>query len=145
MPTLLTLPSASTAAKAFHSLVAAAKSQLRILTSVSGSAFLLAFLLSPRPYRHPYLLYTSLLVVGSRIAASDFAAPYLFSSPRRTAPVAPKEQARVRKEPASRARMEASYEVVGSGDSHSDGAGSEDLEVEEEATGQTINGEEVPG
>ncbi len=41
--------------------------------------------------------------------------------------------------------MEASYEVVGSGDSHSDGAGSEDLEVEEEATGQTINGEEVRG
>jgi len=38
--------------------------------------------------------------------------------------------------------MEASYEVVGAGDSHSDGAASEDMEPEEEAR---LNGEEVRG
>lgn len=144
VPTLLTLPSASTAAKAFRSLDSTAKTQLRVLSSVSGSAFLLAFLLSSRPYRHPYLLYTSVLVFSSRFVTSEILAPYLFPSPRDGPGSTSKQQTQVRRERASRAGMEASYEVLGS-DSHSDGAASEDLEPDEDAQAQQINGEVVRG
>ena len=41
--------------------------------------------------------------------------------------------------------MEASYEVVGGSDSHSDGAPSEDLERDEDVQTQPLNGEEVRG
>ena len=42
--------------------------------------------------------------------------------------------------------MEASYEVVGgSSDSHSEGAVSEDLEVDDDAHAAPLNGEEVRG
>lgn len=147
MPTLLTLPSAGTAARAFDTLTTTARKQLRTLASVSGSAFLLAFLLSPRPYRHPYLLYTSLLVAGSRFITSDLVAPYLFLSKPSSAPNSSPSPARKQKRgPVSPAHMEASYEVLGSGlDNHSEGTGSasgEDLEGEEEHT-QQMNGEEV--
>ena len=143
MPTLLTLPSASTAAKAFYTLASTAKTQLSILASLSGSAFMLAFFLSPRPHRHPYLLYTSVLVFGSRLLGSDLVAPYLFSSPRKTTSATYREQLRQKNEKASRARMEASYEVVGGSDSHSEGAGSDDLD--EAAQIERMNGEEVRG
>jgi len=143
VPTLLTLPSAETAAKAFYSLASTAKRQLSVLATVSGSSFLLAFFLSPRPYRHPYLLYTSVLVFGSRLVTSEHVTPYLFTAPRATSS-STRVKIRDRKERTPRARMEASYEVVGSPDSHSEGAGSEDMEREEESQAP-MNGEEVRG
>lgn len=147
VPTLLTLPSASTAAKAFRTLTTTAKTHLLALAGVSSASFFLAFLLSPRLVRHPYLLYTSVLVLSSRLAVSDYVAPYLFklnppasSSPSSTTP-APK-----RKEPRSVRKMEMSYDMIGS-DAHSEGtdsASDKDLaEVEEEQP--ALNGEEVRG
>ncbi|KAK3324362.1 hypothetical protein B0T19DRAFT_428431 [Cercophora scortea] len=149
IPTLLALPSASAAAKAFESLATTAKKHLQVLTYVSGSAFALAYLLSPRYFRHPYLLYTSLLVFGSRLATNDVVAPYLSlgpapsqSSSTSSSSLAAATARKQKKEhAAARARMEASYEVLGS-DVHSEGTGSasgEEPEVEEEQ----INGEEV--
>lgn len=144
VPTLLTLPSADTASRAFRNLADTAKTHLRILTSVSATAFMLAYFRSPRAYRHPYLLYTSLLVIGSRFVTSDFVAPYIFLAPRTTespSVASRRQQARQERAAARAARMEASYEVLG--DSHSEGAGSEDTnEPEEEAH---MNGEDVRG
>ncbi|TPX12436.1 uncharacterized protein E0L32_006848 [Thyridium curvatum] len=148
VPTLLTLPSADTASRAFRNLADTAKRHLRALASVSAGAFMLAYIRSPRAYRHPYLLYTSLLVIGSRLVTSDFVAPYLFLAPRTpethsspSAAAARRQQARQDRAAARAARMEASYEVLG--DSHSEGAGSEDTnEVEEEVR---MNGEDVRG
>ncbi|KAK3935669.1 hypothetical protein QBC46DRAFT_397013 [Diplogelasinospora grovesii] len=153
IPALLTLPSANTAAKAFDSLATSAKKHLRVLASVSGSAFVLAYILSPRPNRHPYLLYTSLLILGSRLAASDFVAPFYLSlrSPSSMPPgtyasspdVAIRQQQR-KERAAARARMEASYEVLGS-DAHSEGdaTGSASGEELEEVEQENMNGEEV--
>ncbi|KAK5658249.1 hypothetical protein OQA88_2224 [Cercophora sp. LCS_1] len=154
VPALLTLPSADTASRAFDALVGTSKRHASTLSTISGSAFALAFFLSPRHFRHPYLLYTSLLVFGSRLAVSDLVAPYLSLGPpassasssgaaaaaRRKEQLAKKERAAA----AARARMEASYEVLGSGsDAHSDGAASasgEELDAIEE---ESVNGEEV--
>lgn len=155
IPALLTLPSADTASRAFDALVVTSKRHLGTLSTLSGSAFALAFFLSPRYFRHPYLIYTSLLIFGSRIAVSDLVAPYLSlgppapsasSSSASAAAAARKREQQAKKEraAAARARMEASYEVLGSGsDAHSDGAGSasgEDLDAIEE---ESVNGEEV--
>jgi len=153
VPSLLELPSASSAAKAFNYLVSTAKKHLGTLTSVSASSFLLAFLLSPKPVRHPYLLYTSILVASSGLVVSDFVAPYLFitkstassSSPAASLASTAKKQKKERA--AKRAQMEASYEVLGSSSSaHSDegtaSASGEEIEAEEEVA-QDINGEEV--
>lgn len=129
-----------------------AKRHLGTLTSVSTSSFLLAFLLSPKPVRHPYLLYTSILVASSGVVTSDFVAPYLFinkspssssSTPAASLAATAKKQ---KKEHAAakRAQMEASYEVLGSGSSaHSDEGtvSGEDIEAEEVA--REVNGEEV--
>lgn len=130
-----------------------AKKHLGTLTGVSASSFLLAFVLSPKPVRHPYLLYTSILVASSGLAVSDLVAPYLFitksSSP--SSPAASLAAATAKKQKkeraAKRAQMEASYEVLGSSSSaHSDegtaSASGEDVETEEETT-QDINGEEI--
>ncbi|CAK7203529.1 hypothetical protein SEUCBS139899_006263 [Sporothrix eucalyptigena] len=162
VPTLLTLPSARTASNAFRSLTDAAASQLRTLSGVASSAFLLAYLLSPRAVRHPYLLYTSLLVLGGRLATSDSVAPYLFSSSSSSsssssdpfAPSSPLGKSLRRSgsgTSASQAHMEASYEVLGSAtggsvsggsvsDSHSDGGAGSD---EADAANSNVNGEEV--
>ncbi|KAI1499149.1 hypothetical protein F5X99DRAFT_411314 [Biscogniauxia marginata] len=133
IPSLLELPSASTAAKALRSLASTASSHLATLTGVSGSSFLLAFVLSPRGYRHPYLVYTSLFCFGNLLAES--VNPYIFGTPT-SSPAAQRRAARAqaRKERAAR-RMEASYEVLG--EAHSDeGASGEELDEE-------VNGEEV--
>ncbi|OIW31613.1 hypothetical protein CONLIGDRAFT_592371 [Coniochaeta ligniaria NRRL 30616] len=152
VPSLLELPSASSAAKAFNYLVSTAKKHLGTLTSVSASSFLLAFLLSPKPVRHPYLLYTSILVASSGLVVSDFVAPYLFitkssssSGPAASLSAAAKKQKNERA--AKRAQMEASYEVLGSSssalsDEGTASASGEDIEAEEEAA-QEVNGEEV--
>jgi len=148
IPALLTLPSADTAAQAFDALSTTAKRHIRTLSVVSGGSFALAFLLSPRYYRHPYLLYTSLLVFGSRLVVSDLVAPYLRLGPPASTPssasaaAAARRNAAQQRAAATRARMEASYEVLGS-DAHSEGAGSasgEELDVIEE---DQVNGEEV--
>ncbi|KAH7035310.1 uncharacterized protein B0I36DRAFT_318076 [Microdochium trichocladiopsis] len=139
IPSLLELPSASSAAKALRSLSSTASANLNILTTVSCSAFLLAFGLSPRGFRHPYLLYTSFFCLGARIA--DFAAPMLLGSPSSSNAAAQRRAAaaQLRKDKAAARRMEQSYEMLGS-DAHSDeGSASisgEDLEDD-------VNGEEV--
>lgn len=147
IPTLLTLPSAETAARAFDVLTATATRHLRSLASVSSSAFALAYLLSPRPYRHPYLLYASALALGSHLAASDLLAPYLISlDPAAVSASASRQREKERqtrkKERLERMRMEASYEMLGA-DAHSEGsveASGEELEGEESGA---VNGEEV--
>lgn len=116
--------------------------QLRSLSGIATSAFLLAYTFSPRAVRHPYLLYISLLVLGGRLVTSDCLSPYLFASTTPSAkdgagaaaPVTPAHVHNI----ASVHPMEASYEVLGAhmagsvsgsaSDSHSDGAGS-DVEV----------------
>ncbi len=146
IPALLTLPSADTAARAFQALTTTAKRHLGTLSALSSSAFVLAFFLSPRAYRHPYLLYTALLVLGSQLAVTDVVSPYLNlgpapSSSASAAAAARKQVQQKKKEAAARARMEASYEVLGAGsDTHSDGD-IEDADVEDEHAG--VNGEEV--
>ncbi|KIH92908.1 hypothetical protein SPBR_03138 [Sporothrix brasiliensis 5110] len=172
VPTLLTLPSARTASNAFRSLKDAASVQIRTLSTVASSAFLVAFFTSPRAVRHPYLLYTALLVIGGRFAASDALAPYLFSSSSSSssgnpttdpfAPSSPLGKDLRRSGSAlstSASHMEASYEVLGSAtagsvsggsvsDAHSDGSAGDDADTP--AAGANggngsagVNGEEV--
>lgn len=148
IPALLTLPSARTAARAFDALTATATRHTRTLAALSSSAFALAYLLSPRPLRHPYLLYASALVLGSHLAASDLLAPYLlFLGPARPAAASSSSTAagkdkQKEKRAAARARMEASYEVLGGAgsDANSEGSAGEEVEAEE---GGDVNGEEV--
>ncbi|KAK7924823.1 hypothetical protein PG985_006877 [Apiospora marii] len=141
IPSLLDLPSASSAAKAFGGLSKTANTHLNALTGVAGSAFLLAFTLSPRGYRHPYLLYTSLFVLGTKL--TDFVTPTIFGTSTSDASSRATRRRRAaaataRKEKQAARRMEASYEVLG--DSHSDeGAMSTSGEELDEDT----NGEEV--
>ncbi|KAK4236216.1 hypothetical protein C8A03DRAFT_17103 [Achaetomium macrosporum] len=146
IPALLTLPSADSAARAFDTLTTSAARHLRSLAAVSSSAFALAYILSPLPVRHPYLLYASVLALGSHFAASDLIAPYLLTlgpgglAPSASAAAANKEKQR-EKRAAARARMEASYEVLGAAgsDAHSEGS-AEEMEGSEE---EHVNGEEV--
>ncbi|KAL2262552.1 hypothetical protein VTK26DRAFT_979 [Humicola hyalothermophila] len=149
IPALLTLPSASTAARVFDTLTTTAARHLRILSSTSSVAFALAYLLSPRPLRHPYLLYASALVLGSQLAASDRLAPYLLTlgpSPSGSPSPSPSSAAAAKRQQKQKERsarmMEASYEVLGSvpgsasSDAHSEGS-AEELESDD------VNGEEV--
>lgn len=131
IPALLTLPNADTASRAFDDLARSARRHLGTLSTLSATSLSLAYLLSPRWARHPYLVYTSLLVVGARLLVTDLAAPYvgLAGSP---APAAAAAQDKKERAAAARARMEASYEVLGS-DAHSEGADEEEM----------VNGEEV--
>jgi autophagy-related protein 33 len=136
---VLELPSASSAAKAFRSLTTTATEHLNALTGVAGSAFILAFAFSPRGYRHPYLLYTSLFVFSTRL--TDYVTPALFGATTSASSHAAQRRAAAataRKEKLAAKRMEASYEVLG--DSHSD-EGSAGLSSEE--LDEDINGEEV--
>lgn len=133
-PALLTLPSAATASKALTALTTTASTHLTTLSALSSSAFALAFALSPRASRHPYLLYTSLLSALTTFAPAI--APLLLGAPApasRSSTPSPKKKA-------PRA-MEASYEVLGDAPSESASAVSD--EPEEEAAGETQNGEGV--
>lgn len=148
VPTLLTLPSASTAAKAFRSLTTTARTHLRTLAGVSSTAFFLAFVLSPRSARHPYLLYTSALVAISRLSVSDFVAPYLFAHPHQPASSSSHRQSSsaARKDRSATRRMEASYDVIGS-DAHSEATldSASDRSIEDDGATADVNGEEVRG
>ncbi|KAK4151787.1 hypothetical protein C8A00DRAFT_16835 [Chaetomidium leptoderma] len=156
IPALLTLPSASSAARTFDALTTSAARHLRLLSAASFATFSLAYVLSPYPLRHPYLLYASGLVLASHLAASDLLAPYLLAlgpAPARSASTtttaaaaaaaaAKKEKLKEKeRRAAARARMEASYEVLGSGgsDALSEGSTGEEVEAEE----GDVNGEEV--
>ncbi|TLD30787.1 hypothetical protein PspLS_02270 [Pyricularia sp. CBS 133598] len=136
-PALLALNSSENAAPAFYSLSASARRQLGALTAASATTFALALVASPRYFRHPYLLYTSVLAVLSAGAASERFNPYLRTAPRPLPRSNPDQAAR--RERAARARMEASYEVL-STDVHSDGTSSDELPEEEPVN---LNGETV--
>lgn len=114
LPVLLRLPSSASAAHGLATLSAALKTPVLALTSFAAVPFLISFAIAPRAARHPYLLYTSLLAVLSSVAPVLVPQP----TPKPIAPAAPK--------PSARARMEASYEVLG--DTHSEPASEEDIE-----------------
>ena len=150
IPALLTLPSAGSAARAFDILTTTATRHARSLATVSSSAFVLAYLFSPRALRHPYLLYASALVLGSQFAATDLLVPYLLAlgparpaSPSAAAAAAQRRQKekrqweREQRAAAARARMEASYEVLGGFDAHSEGS-AEELEEEVDVNGEQV-------
>ncbi|CAJ2501744.1 Uu.00g045970.m01.CDS01 [Anthostomella pinea] len=138
IPSLLELPSASTAAKAFRSLSSTAATHLTALTSISGTAFALAFALSPRGYRHPFLLYTSLFCFGTRL--TDYVTPFIFGTSTSGSSAAAQRRAAVqaRKEKQAARHMEASYEVLGDSHSEEGTASTSGEELEED-----VNGEEV--
>lgn len=125
LPTLLHLPSSSSAAHALASLQSSLRLPVLALSSLAAAPLFLSFVFSPRYARHPYLFYTSLLAVLSVVAPSYLPLP--------AAPASKPTGAR--RATSSRARMEASYEVLG--DSHSEG----DLPSESEL--EDVNGEEV--
>ncbi|KJZ78329.1 hypothetical protein HIM_02367 [Hirsutella minnesotensis 3608] len=122
LPSLLQLPSSVSASQAVLALRNSTRLPINALTALASAPLLLAFVLSPRSARHPYLVYTSLLAILST------AAPRLIPQPA-PRPVAPKPT----KKTSSRGRMEASYEVLG--DVHSEPASEEEID--------DINGEEV--
>ncbi|KAI0842018.1 hypothetical protein F5Y06DRAFT_258835 [Hypoxylon sp. FL0890] len=140
IPSLLELPSASAAAKAFRSLASTATTHLNALTTLSGSAFLLAFALSPRGFRHPYLLYTSLFCFGTRL--TDYVTPSIFGEPTSSTSAAAQRRAalaQARREKQTARGMEASYEVLG--DAHSDEGAASGEEVEEDYNGEEVRSE----
>jgi autophagy-related protein 33 len=129
IPTLLSLPTALTASTAYTYLVTASTPLLRSLAALSTTSFLTAYLLAPRAFKHPYLLWTSLLA----LSAGTFDFVYAFPTAV-TAPIA-RSKAKGEEDRKGKRRMDMSYEVVG--DSNSEGGISEDG-VEED-----VNGEEV--
>ncbi|KAK0670257.1 hypothetical protein QBC41DRAFT_318186 [Cercophora samala] len=140
IPSLLNLPSATTALRAFDSLTTTSTKQLRSLSGLSGTAFLLAYYLSPKPLRHPYLLYTSALIISSQLVVADFIAPYLSLGPSPTATTSKKsfpQQKKKKPSASARARMEASYEVLGE-EQEEETEEDEILEVGEEANGEEV-------
>lgn len=142
IPSILSLPSASSASRAFQNLLTTSTLQSRILTGLSTTSLLAAFFFSPRSYRHPYLLYTSILAFTAGF--SEYITPYILSTTEdgssrqdAAARLAARRERLTARASARTAKMEASYEVLG--DAQSDGTGSEDLDAEEE----NLNGEEV--
>lgn len=130
LPTLLTLPTASSASRAFSNLTSVSLTHLRSLAGVSSSSFLLAYILSPRGQRHPYLLWTTLFVASSGLAD-------VFLRPFAIKPMNPTRTTRKPADGKGKGRqMDASYEVLGH-DSNSEGTMSGE-EMEED-----VNGEEV--
>ncbi|KAF4955379.1 hypothetical protein FSARC_11865 [Fusarium sarcochroum] len=121
LPVLLRLPSSASASAGLTHLSAALKIPVLALTSLASAPFLISFALAPRSSRHPYLLYTGLLATLSSVVPLLIPSP----TPRHATSSAPRQS--------SRARMEASYEVLG--DAHSEPASEEDADF--------VNGEEV--
>jgi autophagy-related protein 33 len=123
LPNLLNLSSSAAASHALTTLTASLKLPILALSSLASAPLLLSFALSPRSSRHPYLVYTSLLTVLSLVVPNFVAR----TTPRPIAPAPAKKQA------STRARMEASYEVLG--DVQSEAASDEEIDE--------YNGEEV--
>ncbi|KAG5930100.1 Autophagy- protein 33 [Claviceps africana] len=125
LPSLLRLPSSTSASQAITSLTKSLDAPLLALTSLASAPLLLSFVLSPRRARHPYLLYTSALAALSMLVPRFLPQPGFRPVPA----AAPKAG----KQPSPRARMDASYEVLG--DVQSEAASEEEMEE--------VNGEEV--
>ncbi|KAG6035234.1 Autophagy- protein 33 [Claviceps citrina] len=125
LPSLLRLPSSTSAFQAVASLTKTLDTPLLALTSLASAPLFLSFVLSPRRVRHPYLLYTSALAVLSAVA------PRLLPQHKPRPAMAQPPQAAGKPSPS--ARLEASYEVLGA--VHSETASEEDVE--------DVNGEEV--
>ncbi|KAG5924327.1 hypothetical protein E4U61_000883 [Claviceps capensis] len=104
LPSLLDLPSSTSASQAIASLAERLDTPLLTLTSLSSVPLLLSFILSPRRVRHPYLLFTSALAVLSILV------PRLLPQPR-LRPVSAAAQ-KTQKPSSPRVGMEASYEVL---------------------------------
>lgn len=143
LPALLELPSAASAAKALGALRRSTTAHLNVLMGVAGTAFVAAFALSPQGYRHPYLLYTSLLAAGARLA--DYLAPALLGAPSSPAS-SPATQLKAAAARARRDRkrddarhMEASYEDLGREDDHE----ADSSPTEEYLDEELVNGEDV--
>ncbi|KAF9765245.1 Autophagy- protein 33 [Fusarium sp. DS 682] len=124
LPVLLRLPSSSSASHGLASLSAALKTPILALTSLASAPFVISFTLAPRSSRHPYLLYTALLATLSSVAPLLIPTP----APRHISSSAPRQS--------SRAKMEASYEVLG--DAHSEPASEEDID---DANGEGVRAE----
>ncbi|KAJ6779607.1 hypothetical protein PWT90_06924 [Aphanocladium album] len=127
LPSLLQLPSSAAAVDTLTHLVASLQTPILALSSLTVAPFALAFALAPRHARHPYLLYASLL------AGLSYAAPRFLGSPG-PAPTPRSPARRAAPSSSARARMEASYEVLG--DVHSEPASEEDMD-------EVVNGEDV--
>ncbi|KAF4972044.1 hypothetical protein FZEAL_9682 [Fusarium zealandicum] len=121
LPALLRLPSSSSASHGLTTLSDALKTPILALTTLATAPFLIGFALAPRASRHPYLLYTALLAALSSVAPVLIPSP----APRRATSDAPRQS--------SRAKMEASYEILG--ESTSEPASEEEID--------NVNGEEV--
>ncbi|KAH8676763.1 hypothetical protein BGZ60DRAFT_265531 [Tricladium varicosporioides] len=130
LPTLLTLPTATSASKAFTNLTTLSLTHLRALAGISSTSFLLAYILSPRSKKHPYLLWTTLFVASSGLTD-------LILRPSRTTTVTTTKQARQKYKKGKSRQMDASYEVLGASDKDSASEGTVS-EGEED-----VNGEEV--
>ncbi|KAI1263062.1 hypothetical protein F5Y18DRAFT_141145 [Xylariaceae sp. FL1019] len=142
IPALLEHDSASNAANALRSLKSIVARHLTALAGLSGSAFLLAFSFSPRGYRHPYLLYTSLFCFGFGSPLADYVTPALFGTPSASSPSIAERRAalaQARLEKAASKRMEQSYEMLSDEEHSEEGTASASGEELEE----DINGEEV--
>ncbi|KAH9221535.1 hypothetical protein DL95DRAFT_355475 [Leptodontidium sp. 2 PMI_412] len=130
LPTLLTLPSATSASKAFANLNASSLLHLRTLAGVSSTSFLLAYLLSPRSQKHPYLLWTTLFIVSSGFT-EYLVQPYMTKTTTSTRTVKP------RSKKGKGRQMDSSYEVLGASDRDSEGT------ISGEEMDEDVNGEEI--
>lgn len=141
IPSFLDMPSASSALKALRTTREKATSFFNTVAGVSSTAFLLAFAMSPRGFRHPYLLYTSLLVFGTRL--TSYVTPTLFPEPSREPSAAAQRRAAAhaaRRDRLAARPMEASYEDLGSETANDLAAG---VDAEVAALDEEVNGEEV--
>ncbi|TVY28933.1 hypothetical protein LHYA1_G001708 [Lachnellula hyalina] len=126
IPTLLALPSASSASRAFTSLSTLSPNHLTALTSISSASFFLAYLLSPRSQKHPYLLWTTIIVASSGLT------DLMLKPAVRAKKTVPKRDTKGKGR-----QMDASYEVLGASDRDSEGTASG------EETDEDVNGEDV--
>ncbi|ORY10456.1 hypothetical protein BCR34DRAFT_485616 [Clohesyomyces aquaticus] len=75
LPALLTLSTATTARQTLSYISSRTKTLSLCLRGVTASALFLAYILSPRRFRHPYLLYTSVFTFASGLGV-DYAIAY---------------------------------------------------------------------
>lgn len=128
VPTILSLPSATSASLALTNSASYVRLPVLVLTSLSSVPLLLSYALSPRSARHPYLIYSSLLALFSA------ATPLLVPVPE--APARPAPEAKKRPTPAPRP-MEASYEVLGDETAH------ETADEDDEQSIDSVSSEEI--
>jgi autophagy-related protein 33 len=130
VPSLLKLESSSSASHALADLTTSLKLPLLTLSSLGSVPFLVAYALSSRSSRHPYLFYTSFLAALSVIVPDLLVPPTIRQRPAAVAkkPAAPKPRA-----------LDASYEVLG--DIKTEPAFAEEEEEQEED--EVVNGDHI--